>query len=195
MWPRVHITNVDVCSMHVSQVEGVYLNPNKIRVHCEANLWRAQRNLVGTNECWSTNDLRWFLMTSKYLLLRLKTQKRHLAFTQKPNAFHLVMGLCSSWWCFLFLGCRWSEWDLSPFHHMDLDTCIALSHAPIRSQHAYFYGCHVWHQQCEVPPIHINGVWFSSHKGANMVWYGTQTISGVPRMGYCTFIEYFALWT
>jgi len=27
------------------------------------------------------------------------------------------------------------------------------------------------------------------------IWYGTQTISKVHRMGYCTFIEYFVLWT
>jgi hypothetical protein len=27
------------------------------------------------------------------------------------------------------------------------------------------------------------------------IWYGAQTISGVLRMGYCTFIEYFTLWT
>jgi hypothetical protein len=25
------------------------------------------------------------------------------------------------------------------------------------------------------------------------IWYGAQTISGVPKMGYYTFIEYFAL--
>jgi hypothetical protein len=27
------------------------------------------------------------------------------------------------------------------------------------------------------------------------IWYGAQTISRIPRMGYCMFIEYFALWT
>jgi hypothetical protein len=27
------------------------------------------------------------------------------------------------------------------------------------------------------------------------IWYGAQTILGVLKMGYCTFIEYFALWT
>jgi len=140
MQPRVHITNVDVCS---SQLEGVYLNPNKVWLHREANLWRTQRNLVGIGKCWSTNDSRWFPMTPRYLLLRLETQEGHLAFTQKPSAFHLVRGLCSSSWCFLFSGCKWGEWDLSPFHHRDLDTYIASGHAPIRSQHAYFYGCHV----------------------------------------------------
>jgi hypothetical protein len=27
------------------------------------------------------------------------------------------------------------------------------------------------------------------------IWYGAQTISRIPRMGYCMFIKYFALWT
>jgi drug/metabolite transporter superfamily protein YnfA len=27
------------------------------------------------------------------------------------------------------------------------------------------------------------------------IWYGAQTISRVPITGYCTFIEYFVLWT
>jgi hypothetical protein len=27
------------------------------------------------------------------------------------------------------------------------------------------------------------------------IWYRAQTILGAPRMGYCMFIEYFALWT
>ncbi len=34
----VHITNVDTCSMCVSQVEGIYMDPSKVRVHREANL-------------------------------------------------------------------------------------------------------------------------------------------------------------
>ncbi len=28
--------------------------------------------------------------------------------THKPDAFHWIMGLCSSWWCFLFPRCKWS---------------------------------------------------------------------------------------
>jgi hypothetical protein len=30
--------DVDVCSMHVSQVEGIYMDPIKVRVHCKENL-------------------------------------------------------------------------------------------------------------------------------------------------------------
>jgi hypothetical protein len=51
MWPKVHITNVNVCSTHVSQVKGVYMNPIRVRVHHETNLWQTQRNLVGMGEC------------------------------------------------------------------------------------------------------------------------------------------------
>jgi hypothetical protein len=98
-----------------------------------------------------------------------------LVLAHKPGAFHSIMGLCSSWWCFLFLGCRWCEWDSCPFHLRDLDTYVASIHVPIWSQQAYFYGCHVRHQQCEVPLIHIDGIWLSSqrnclsyHKSANM---------------------------
>jgi len=176
MWPKVHITNVGICSMHVSQVEGVYMDPIKVKVHCEANLWQAQRNLVGMGECKSTNDLRWFPTTPRYLLLRPKTQEGHLVFAQKPSVFHPIMGLWSWWWCFLFPGCKWGEWDSSPCHYKDLDTYITLSHVTIRSQQAYFYGCHVWHQWCEVPPFHIDGVWFSLHKGASYLGYHESAI-------------------
>jgi hypothetical protein len=35
---RVHIMDVSVCSTCISQVEGVYMDPIKVRVHHEANL-------------------------------------------------------------------------------------------------------------------------------------------------------------
>ncbi len=66
---------------------------------------------------------------------------------------------------------RWGEWDSCPFHHKDLDTYVASSHALIQSQWAYLYGCHVWHQWCEVPLIHIDGVRSSSHKGVGCLDY------------------------
>jgi len=129
-------------------------------------IWWAQ---VNAGEWMMWDD---FLpMTPRYHLLGLEAQEGHLALAQKPGTFHLVMGLCSFWWCLLFLRCMWSEWDSSPFQHRDPDTYVASSHAPIWSQRAYFYGCHVWHQWCEVPPIHIDGVWFSLHKGANCLGY------------------------
>jgi len=56
-------------------------------------------------------------------------------------------------------------------HHRDPETYKVSNHVAIQSQWAYFYGCHVWHQQCEIPPIHIDGAWFSSHKGASHLGY------------------------
>jgi hypothetical protein len=56
-----------------------------------------------------------------------------LAFAHKLDAFHLVMGLCSSWWIFLFPGCKWGEWDSCPFHNRDPNTYAASIHALIRS--------------------------------------------------------------
>jgi hypothetical protein len=131
MWPRVHITDVGICSTHVSQVEGVYMDPIRVKVHCERNLWQAQINLVGTSEYRWMDDPWWFPMTPRYHLLGLKTQEGHLMLTHKLSAFHSVMGLCSCWWYFLFLRCRWSEWDSCPFHHKDLDTYAVSSHAPL----------------------------------------------------------------
>ncbi len=181
MWPRVHIMDVGICSTCVSQVEGVYMNPIRVRVHCETNLWQTQRNLVGMGKCMWAYDLRWFPMIPRYCLLEPKAQESHLALAQKPNTFHLIMGLCSSWWCFLFLGCRWGEWNLGPFHHTDTFTYSASNHAPIQSQWAYFYGCHIWHQHCEVPSIHIDGVWFSSHMGASCLGY--HELANMWRLG------------
>jgi hypothetical protein len=133
MWPRVHIMDVDVCSMHVSHIEIFYMDSIRVRVHYEANLWQTQRILMGMGECGWTNDPRWFLTTPRYHLFWLKAQEGHLAFTQKPGVFHSVMGLCSLWWCFLFIGCRWGEWESSPFHHKDPNIYIVSSHAPIWS--------------------------------------------------------------
>jgi len=164
------ITNLNICSTCISQVEGVYMDLIKVRVHHEANLWQAQRNLVGTGKCRWIDDPRWFPTTLRYHLLELKAQEGHLVLAHKPNTFYSFMGLCSSWWCFLFLGCKWSEWDSCPFHHRDLNTYATSSHVPIQSQRAYFYGCHIWHQQCEIPFIHINGVFiFIAQKLIN-VW-------------------------
>jgi hypothetical protein len=181
MWPKVHIKEVGICSMCVSQVEGVYMDPIKVRVHREANLWQAQRNLVGTNKCEWMDDLGWFPTNPSYCLLRPETQEQHLALAHKPNDFHPIVGLCSSWCCFLFLGCRWGEWDSCPFHHRDQDTYATLGHAPIWSQQAYFYVCHIWHQWCEIPFIHIDGVWFSSHKGGNCLVY--HELANMWRLG------------
>jgi hypothetical protein len=72
------------------------------------------------------------------------------------------MGLCSSQWCFIFPRCRWGEWNHVPF---------TIGHVPILLQWAYFYGCHVWHQQFEVPFIHTDGVRFSLHRGASFLSY------------------------
>jgi hypothetical protein len=78
MWPEVHITNV-IHSTCVWQVERFYMNPIRVGVHHEANLWQTQRNLVGKGKCEWANDLRWFLKIPKYLLLGLEAQKGHLA--------------------------------------------------------------------------------------------------------------------
>jgi hypothetical protein len=126
-------TNVSICSTCISQV-GVYMDLIKVKVHREANLWQTQRNLVGTGECEWVDDPCWFLMTPKYHLLGPKAQKGHLVLAHKPGAFHSIMGLRSTWWCFLFPGCKWGEWDSCPFHHRDLDTYAILGHAPIQSQ-------------------------------------------------------------
>ncbi len=76
---------------------------------------------------------------------------------------------------FLFLGCRWGEWNSCPFHYRDLDTYIVASYVPIQSQRAYFYGCQVWYQQCEVPFIHIDDIWFSLHMGVSCLGYHKLT--------------------
>ncbi len=174
-WPWVHIMKVNICSKCISQIKGVYMDPIKVRVHCEANLWQTQRNLVGTSECGWAYDLRWFPTIPRYCLLGLKAQEGHLVLAHKPNVFHSVMGLCSSWWYFLFLGRRWGEWDSCPFHHKDPDTYATSSHVPIWSQWVYFYGCLIWHLRCEIPLIHIDGVWFSSHRGASCLGYHEST--------------------
>jgi hypothetical protein len=122
MWPRVHIMNVSICSTNVLQVEGVYMDLIKFRVHHEANLWQAQIFLMGTSKCGWIENSRWFLMTLRYHLLRLKAQEGHLALTHKLDVFHLIMGLCSSWWCLLFPRYRWGEWDSCPFHQRDPNT-------------------------------------------------------------------------
>jgi len=64
MWPKVHIMNVNICYICISQIERVYMDPIKVRVHHEANLWQAQRNLVGMGKWGWVDDPGWFLMTN-----------------------------------------------------------------------------------------------------------------------------------
>jgi hypothetical protein len=91
MWPKVHITNVNICSMCISQVEIIYMDPIRVRVHRETNLWQAQRNLVGMSKCEWTHDKGWFRTIPRYCLLGPKAQKRHLTLAHKPNTFHSIM--------------------------------------------------------------------------------------------------------
>jgi hypothetical protein len=93
MWPRVHITNVSICSMCISQV-GVYMEQIRVKVHCGANLWQTQRNLMGMGKCGWIDDPRWFPTTPKYCLLGLEAQEGHLFL--ELDTFHSIMGLCSS---------------------------------------------------------------------------------------------------
>jgi hypothetical protein len=157
------------------------MDPIRVKVHHGTNLWQAQRNLVGIGECGWVDDPWWFPMTPKYCLLGPKTQEGHLALTHKPDTFDLVMGLCSSWWCSSFPRCRWGEWNSCPFHHRDPNTYATSGHIPIWSQWAYFYGCHIWHQQCDVPLIHIDGVWFSLDKGTSCLGY--HELANMWRLG------------
>jgi hypothetical protein len=75
MWPMVQITDVDICSMCISQVERIYMDPIRVRVHRETNLWQAQRNLVGMSKCKWMDDAGWFPTTPRYCLLGPKAQK------------------------------------------------------------------------------------------------------------------------
>jgi hypothetical protein len=68
------------------------------------------------------DDPGWFPTTPRYHLLGPEAQQGHLVLAHKPSIFHSIMGLCSSYWCFLFPGCRWwGEWDSCPFHHRELE--------------------------------------------------------------------------
>jgi hypothetical protein len=115
---------------------------------------------VGTNKCEWVDDLGWFRMNPRYQPFGLESQKGHLAFCTQTWRFPFNHGFVLILMIFLFPRCRWGEWDSCPFHHKDLDTYVASSHALIWSQWAYFYGCHVWHQW-----------WSSSHKGASCLDY------------------------
>jgi len=126
---------------------------------------------VGTNKCEWVDDLGWFRMTPRYQPFGLESQEGHLAFCTQTWRFPFNHGFVLILMIFLFPRCRWGEWDSCPFHHKDLDTYVVSSHALIWSQWAYFYGCHVWHQWCEIPLIHIDGIWSSSHKGASCLDY------------------------
>ncbi len=139
----VHITNVSIWSTCVSQVDGVYMDPIRVRVHREANLSWTQRNLVGMGECGWVDDLGWFPTTPRYCLFRSEAQEGHLALAHKLDTFHWIMGLCSSWWCFFISRMQVGECDSCPFHHRDPNTYVS-GHVPIQSQQVFFCGCHVW---------------------------------------------------
>jgi hypothetical protein len=64
--------------------------------------------------------------------------------------------------CF-FPRCWWNQWDSNPIHHRYSNTNSMWVHAIIWSQWCHFYGCHIWHKWHEIPSIHLDGVWWSSH--------------------------------
>jgi hypothetical protein len=114
----------------------------------------------------------WPMMISynfKILPIWIGSTRRAFGACTKIRHFPFSHGFMFILMTFLFPKCKWSEWDLGFFHHKDPNTYVAIGHALIRSQWAYFYGCHIWHQWCEVPPIHIDGAWFSSPK-VPIVW-------------------------
>jgi len=43
------------------------------------------------------------------------------------------------------------------------------------------YACHIWHHWCEIPPLHIDGIWVSLHKCANCL--GHQQVTNLQRFG------------
>jgi hypothetical protein len=147
IWLKVHITNVNICSTHVPQVERFYMDPIRLGVHHESNVWQTQGNLVGNlvgkGECKWIHDLGWLFKTQKYLL---KNIRRALGAYIKTRHFLFSHGFVLILMIFLFAGCKWNEWDSSPIHHKDLDTYATLNHAPIWSHRNYFYGCHIQHQ-------------------------------------------------
>jgi hypothetical protein len=74
MWPKVHIIDVDICLTNVSQVEGICMDPIKVRVHCEASLWQTQRSLVSMGKCGWVNYPRWFPTTLRSLIWTINTK-------------------------------------------------------------------------------------------------------------------------
>jgi hypothetical protein len=86
---------------------------------------------------------RWPMMISHnqdIAYLDQKHKEEHLALAHKPSALHSITGLCSSWWCFLFLGCRWNEWDLGPFQlsPTQLQAMLQFGHNGLISMDATF---------------------------------------------------------
>jgi len=77
-WLVVHITNVSICFTHVLQIERFYMDPIRVRVHRETNLWQAQGNLVGKGECRWVDDMIWLAKIPIYGLLELEAEKGHL---------------------------------------------------------------------------------------------------------------------
>jgi hypothetical protein len=75
------------------------MDPIRVGVNHESNIWQAQGNLVDKGECRWANDARWLAKIPRYHLLELEAQKMHLVLKQNPDTIYLVMGLCSSWWC------------------------------------------------------------------------------------------------
>jgi hypothetical protein len=68
------------------------MDPIKVKVHHEANLWQAQRNLMGMGECKWTNDLGQFPTTPRYHLLGPEAQEGHLALAHKTRHFPFSHG-------------------------------------------------------------------------------------------------------
>ncbi len=167
MWPKVHITNVNICSMHVPQVKRFYMDSIRVgyttkQIYDKHNkIWCAGANA----DEWMTWDDFLKLQDIAYL------DQKHKMCTwclHKKLKF-----LIQSWVCahlddaFYFQDPNEVNGIYVPFTIRMQTLNTTSCHVPIWSQQGYVYGCHVWRQWCEVPPIHINGVQFSSHKNVS----------------------------
>jgi len=63
--------------------------------------------------------------------------------------------------CF-FLRSKGHWWDSSTIHQWEWNTRPIGINVHMRAQWGNFNGCNFWCQWCEVPPLHLNGVWFTS---------------------------------
>jgi hypothetical protein len=78
--------------------------------------------------------------------------------------FQFSLGISNIWIMCFFPRYWWNQQDSSPIHNRYLNTNSMWIHAIIWPQWCHFYGCHIWHKWHEIPFVHLDGVWWSSHE-------------------------------
>jgi hypothetical protein len=91
MWPKVHITYVSICSTHVSQVKGVYMDPLGLG-YTMKQIYDKHKKIGGIGQMWLSRWTRMISSDSKILFTWIESTRGALGAYKKTQHFSFSHG-------------------------------------------------------------------------------------------------------